>query len=402
MLSPADYAEVVPDPAPTPPPAPARRNRRRWPWIVSGVVAVLALIAVIGIPLGGAQLLLTPHHGMTSAAGTVVSFTGTSVTLTLTDAGERAGTYGLVWDTPAGPSTGTATIGPVSATTADTVTRPISDVTADLEVGTAVQLNPNVWNTDPKAALGIEFTTVSIEGELGAMPAWQVEGSGTTWVLFVHGIDGLRQSGLRPLSTIVAADLPTLLITYRNDEGAPASENGLIALGETEWRDLEAAAAYAMEQGATEFILYGDSMGGSIVTRFIHESPLADRVIGMVLDAPVLNWSGVLQNQADEQHLGWFSGLLQLAVSWRGGIDLAELNELEQTAAFESLPMLIFQGLGDPLVPPAETQQFADALPLATYVPVDGAGHIQSWNADPASYEQHLADFLVQFSPLER
>ena len=328
MLSPADYAEVVPDPAPTPPPAPARRHRRRWPWIVSGVVAVLALIAVIGIPLGGAQLLLTPHHGMTSAAGTVVSFTGTSVTLTLTDAGERAGTYGLVWDTPAGPSTGTATIGPVSATTADTVTRPISDVTADLEVGTAVQLNPNVWNTDPKAALGIEFTTVSIEGELGAMPAWQVEGSGTTWVLFVHGIDGLRQSGLRPLSTIVAADLPTLLITYRNDEGAPASENGLIALGETEWRDLEAAAAYAMEQGATEFILYGDSMGGSIVTRFIHESPLADRVIGMVLDAPVLNWSGVLQNQADEQHLGWFSGLLQLAVSWRGGIDLAELTQL--------------------------------------------------------------------------
>src|SRR5699024_2440697 len=121
-------------------------------------------------------------------------------------------------------------------------------------------------------------------GELGPMPAWQVPGTGSTWLLFVHGIDGQRESGLRPLPTIVEAGLPTLLITYRNDVDAPARPHGLIALGQTEWRDLEAAADYAITQGATSFVLYGDSMGGSIVTQFVHQSPHAERVVGMVLD----------------------------------------------------------------------------------------------------------------------
>lgn len=374
------------------------RKRHRWPWIVAGSIAFVLLLAAVGIPLLGAQALLTPHHGMTTAAGEVIALTDDEVTLSKTAAGERVGTYGLVWDTAAGPQTGAAIVGPVSASTADSVTRPISSIQGDLPVGTKVLLNPNIWSGDPQSALGIPFTTVDIQGQLGSMPAWQVDGDGSTWVLFVHGIDGLRQSALRPLSTIVDAGLPALIISYRNDVGAPPSPNGLFALGETEWNDLESAAQYAVEQGATEFVLYGDSMGGSIVTQFMHQSEYADRVIGMVLDAPVLNWAGVLQNQADRLYLGAFSSLLKLAVSWRGGIDLGVLDELDQTETFARLPILLFQGLADPLVPPAESQQFADSLPDAQYVPVAGAGHIQSWNVDPQSYESKLAAFLAQFS----
>jgi len=235
------------------------------------------------------------------------------------------------------------------------------------------------------------------QGQLGAMPAWQVPGENSTWVLFVHGIDGLRQSALRPLPQVVDAGLPALVITYRNDAGAPSSPNGLISLGETEWNDLESAAAYAIDQGAERFVLYGDSMGGSIVTQFMHRSEYADRVVGMVLDAPVLNWAGVLQNQADRLHFGAFGGLVQLAVQWRGGIDLGVLDELDQTQPFEQLPILLFQGLADPLVPHAESEQFADSVANAKYVPVPGAGHIQSWNVDPASYAAKLAAFLAQF-----
>ena len=360
---------------------------------------LVGVVAIIGVPLLGAQVLLTPHHGMTTAAGQVVALTDDEVTLTKTAAGQRIGTYGLHWDTAAGPQTGTAIVGPVSSTTEDTVTRPISGIVGELTVGTDVLLDPNVWNTDPQTALGIAFSTVDIQGQLGAMPAWRVDGAGSTWVLFVHGIDGLRQSALRPLPTIVDAGLSALVISYRNDADAPASPNGLIALGQTEWNDLDAAARYAVGEGATRFVLYGDSMGGSIVTRFMHESEYADLVVGMVLDAPVLDWAGVLQGQADRLHLGALGGLLQFAVEQRGGIDLALLDELDQTAAFERLPILLFQGLADPLVPHAESERFADSLPDAQYVPVEGAGHIQSWNVDPGSYEAKLAAFLAQFSP---
>ncbi len=350
------------------------------------------------VVFGGAQVLLTPHHGMTTRAGQVVAITDDEVILSKTAASERVGTYGLVWQAPDGTQAGSAVIGPVASTTSDTVTRPISHLEGSLTVGTKVELNPNLSNGDPQSALGIPYQDVDVDGELGPMPAWQVPGSGTTWVLFVHGIDGERESGLRPLPTIVHAGLPTLLITYRNDVGAPASPNGLISLGETEWHDLDSAAAYAIGQGGTRFVLYGDSMGGSIVTQFMHQSQYADRVVGMVLDSPVLNWAGVLQGQANRFSLGFLGGPLQQAVSWRGGIDLNVLDELDQTETFQNLPILLFQGLADPLVPHAESEQFAASLPDAQYVPVPDAGHIQSWNVDPDSYDAHLGAFLAPFA----
>jgi pimeloyl-ACP methyl ester carboxylesterase len=370
--------------------------RRRWPWITLGGIALVAMLGFGLVVFGGAQLLLTPHHNTATAAGDVIAISDGEITLKKMAATERVGTYGLVWQTDAG--TGTATVGPTVRTTGDTVIRPISNIVGTLGAGTAVQLNPNIYDGDPQTSLGIPFTNVAVDGELGPMPAWQVDGDGSTWVLFVHGIDGMRESGLRPLPTIVDAGLPTLLITYRNDVDAPPSPTGLISLGQTEWRDLESAADYAIGQGATSFVLYGDSMGGSIVTRFMHESPHASKVLGMVLDAPVLNWDGVLQGQTDRFRMPFLGGALQSAVAWRGDIDLAELDELDQTGPFEQLPILLFQGLADPLVPPAESEQFAASLPNARYVPVADAGHIQSWNVDPAAYEEHLAEFIGQFS----
>jgi alpha-beta hydrolase superfamily lysophospholipase len=376
-------------------------RRRRWPWITLGALFFVVLLAFAGIIFGGAQLLLTPHHGMTTAAGTVIELSNGQITLKKSAVTERVGTYGLQWaaDADTAATAGTATIGPAISTTADTVIRPISNIDGTLTVGTAVKLNPNIYTGDPKSSLDIPFTTVEVQGELGSMPAWQIEGTGSTWVLFVHGIDGLKQSALRPLPTLVAAGLPTLVISYRNDADAPASPNGLMHLGQTEWHDLDSAAAYALTQGATEFILYGDSMGGSMVTQFMHQSEFAPKVVGMVLDAPVLNWAGVLQGQTDRFHLGFLGGALQSVVSWRGDIDLGMLDELTQTETFAKLPILLFQGLADPLVPHEESEQFAQALPLASYVPVPDAGHIQSWNVDPVAYEAHLSAFLAPFAP---
>jgi pimeloyl-ACP methyl ester carboxylesterase len=245
----------------------------------------------------------------------------------------------------------------------------------------------------PEQALGIDYTEVQVEGELGDMPAWQIAGEGDTWLIFVHGIDGEREGGLRPLPTIVDAGLPTLLITYRNDQGAPASPDGLSHLGQTEWRDLEAAVEYAVGEGAEDIILYGDSMGGAISTRFIHESKHADLVSAMVLDAPALDWSGIIQNQAHQLHLGALNGLVQWMISLRTGVNFAELDELDQTAAF-TMPILLFQGESDQLVPPHESKRFADAVG-AEFVEVPDAGHIQSWNVDPDAYDEHLSDFLA-------
>ena len=62
----------------------------------------------------------------------------------------------------------------------------------------------------------------------------------------MHGINGTPQVGLRLVPTLRRAGLPTLLITYREDLGAPPSPDGFHHMGLTEWRDLKAAARYAL------------------------------------------------------------------------------------------------------------------------------------------------------------
>ena len=90
---------------------------------------------------------------------------------------------------------------------------------------------------------------------------------------------------------------------------------------------------------------------------------------------------------------------MRLVVQWRGDLSLTPLDELDQTAAFERLPVLLFQGLADPLVPHADSAAFAASLPKARYVPMPGAGHIQSWNVDPEGYSAHLSEFIRPFAP---
>ena len=79
-----------------------------------------------------------------------------------------------------------------------------------------------------------------------------------------------------------------MVITYRNDLGEPESPDGFHWYGQHEWKDLEGAARYALEHGAEELILVGYSMGGGIVMNFLYRSPLANKVEGVILDAPML------------------------------------------------------------------------------------------------------------------
>ena len=350
-------------------------------------VAALVIAAPVALAWGASGLLLKPHHNLTTAAGTVVSVDSNQIVLQRRASTLRPGTYGLVY-----PG-GRAIIGDITTRTKSTVTRTLTSSSGELTAGTKVQLDPDVWGGTPQSSLGIPYTNVEIAGQLGPMPAWRLDGTGSTWLIFVHGIDGKRQGGLRPMQTIASTGIPSLYITYRNDVGAPPSPDGLFHLGDTEWHDLESAVEYAAAQGAKKFILYGDSMGGSIVTQFIHHSRYADDVVGMVLDAPVLNWSGVLAGVAQREHLGALTPLVLDFVSTRADIDLTGLDELDQTSDFR-MPIILFQGLSDALVPPAESKEFAQKT-HATYVPVPGAGHIQSWNVNPTSYDSHLAQFLA-------
>ena len=175
-----------------------------------------------------------------------------------------------------------------------TVLREYRPLRGTLQAGLQVSVDRWAYPGDPETAFGMPFADVDVPSALGDFPAWYVGGSRDTWVIFVHGMNATRREALRMLPGVVDLDFPSLVITYRNDPGAPASPDGMLHLGKTEWQDVESAAMYALDHGAEHLVMVGFSMGGSIVAQFLQRSPSARRVEGAILDAPALDWGSTV------------------------------------------------------------------------------------------------------------
>ncbi|MGW1213334.1 alpha/beta hydrolase family protein [Streptomyces sp. NPDC002499] len=316
------------------------------------------------------------------------------IALTRALASLRPGTYGLAGDDSH------AVVGPVldSAThTADTVVRRLERVThGTLEPGDKVWLTPNVHVGDPGTALGLDHADVEVTGELGALPAWFVPGVRDTWVITVHGLGATREHPMNVMEFLHRQQFPVLDLAYRGDPGAPRSPDGLNHLGETEWRDLDAAIRHAVRQGASKVVLYGWSTGATMALRAVARSGLRDRVSGLVLDSPVLSWPATLRALASARHTP--GALLPLAVRAAQGRTGLRGDPTAETAdaAQLTVPTLILHGPDDTLAPWTHSRRLADARPdLVTLHPVHHAPHAAMWNADPRSYEETLRRFLT-------
>jgi pimeloyl-ACP methyl ester carboxylesterase len=269
--------------------------------------------------------------------------------------------------------------------------------------GSLVDLDGRAFAGDPMEAHGIGFTDVTYRSSLGDNPAWFIEGEATTWVVLVHGNGLTRRDMLKSLPVIVANGNPALVITYRNHALAPADPSGRLQYGLSEWEDLEAAVDYALTAGAGDVVLVGYSMGGGIVTNFLYESPLASRVRGVVLDSPMLDLSAAVDLGASNRSLpviglpipSTLTATAKLLAGWRYDVDWGRLDYLDRADEIR-VPILLFHGIEDDIVPVETSDALAEMLPgLVTYHRVDSAKHLESWNLDSAAYEKLLGEFLA-------
>ncbi|GAA3889707.1 alpha/beta fold hydrolase [Streptomyces lacrimifluminis] len=341
-----------------------------------------ALKAPPGRPLP-TEPRLTVHS---TAAGRVV--------LTRALASQRPGIYGLARDGAH------AVVGPVlnhATHSADTVVRRLERVThGTLEPRDKVWLTPNVYVGDPGAALGLDHLDVEIPGELGALPAWFVPGARSTWVITVHGLGATREHPLNVLPFLHRRRFPVLDLAYRGDPGAPRPQDGLGHLGETEWRDLDAAIRYALRHGAEHVVLYGWSTGATMALRAAAHSALRDRVSGLVLDSPVLSWETTLRALATARRTpGVLLPLAVRAAQGRTGLHGGPEGPAADPARL-TVPALILHGPADTIAPWGPSRRLAARRPdLVTLHQVADAPHGAMWNADPATYEEALRRFLT-------
>jgi uncharacterized protein len=368
------------------------------------LLLLVALVAAGAVTWHFSSYALVPNHSPHSEAVDVEAVSQGRVTLSPSEASRRPGYYGLAWQS------GHAIVGPIVGESDEGVTRKLAGVRGYLVPGTeGTGLESNVYAGNPRQARGLPYRSVDVPDPLGSMPAWLIPAGGaagirspasSTWAIVAHGHNDNRENGLRIASTLHRAGLPTLLISYRNDLGAPESPDGLYHLGETEWRDLEAASRYAIQNGARRLVLIGYSMGGALIAQFMQRSPLRDRVRGVVLDAPALDWKSVFEFNSEQMGLpGFFALPVEWTIDARIGPDWSSLDALQQADDLR-LPVLLFHGVEDSVVPIEDSDEFAAELgKWVTYYRVPEADHTQEWNVNPALYERRVRRFLLQIGP---
>jgi alpha-beta hydrolase superfamily lysophospholipase len=367
-----------------------RRPRTLWSVAVALLLAAGAL--VIGVGWYFSDRLLDPIHPHVAENLRVDALGGGRITLPSTSKTRTQQLWGVQWRGGYGQM-----FGPLSVS-GSRVSRGFRILDGHLRPGTKVGLDVDAYPSDPNTAFGLRYRTVLVRSPLGRFPAWDVPGRRGTWVIFVHGRGATRRTALRVLPTVTRLGFPSLDITYRNDLGLPQSADGLYNLGATEWHDLDAAAQWALAHGARRIVLVGWSMGGAIVSQFMHKSSLAGRIAGLVLDAPVLNWDSTVSLNGDRAGLpGFESWVAGEIASHRIGIDFSAFDQVRRAHEFH-VPILLFHGTADTTVPIGPSRAFAAALPrLVTFVET-GAGHVESWNVGPQRYDAAVRTFLLSLA----
>lgn len=334
-----------------------------------------------------------------------------TVVLSSTPDSRLPGTYSFWFS----GDTGHARVGDIIAQDARTVTRSIEAPDFG-DIDRAHHGRFNGWFYLSPDDLGVPFHEVHIETPLGDAPAWVVpatesgvnEPAATRWMIGVHGRGVRREEALRGVIPFRAAGFASLIVSYRNDGDAPRSVDYRYALGDREWLDVEAAMRYAVAHGAQELVLMGWSMGGATVLQALTRSSLGDRVIGVVLESPVVDWFATLDFQVELRRLPTAIrlGVLMLFKHRWGGLftGLAEpldLERLDFVSRAQELdrPVLILHSDDDGFVPSTASRALAIARPdIVSYEEFEVARHTKLWNYDRGKWEGAISRWIGRLS----
>lgn len=325
-----------------------------------------------------------------------------TVTVQRTDETVAPGHYGLWWDGQAGH----ARLGEVLHANEELVVRRVECVDRGEPGPGPARWNPYYYSGTPTHSLGIDHQDVDVDTELGPMPAWYVPAAGDAWAVLVHGRGATREECLRAVPPLHRLGLSVLIPSYRNDLDAPADPSGRYHLGDSEWRDVEAAMGWAQQRGARHIVLVGWSMGGAIVLQAATRSAMASVVAAVVLDAPVVDWHAVLDHHSRVNRLPqritrighWMlrHPLGRRIIGLEHPLDLRRLDWVTRAAEL-GLPILLIHSDGDEFVPNGASMALGRARPdLVRVEPWREGRHAKEWNTDPERWDRVVAAFVAE------
>lgn len=364
----------------------------------AGLGTIGALWAAMSIRV--ARLVVTPAARRADTRILSLDTAAQTITLSRTPDTELPGRYGLF-------TRGTedyVKLGSVLSEDASSVKRKLLT-----HIGDTSRLSADAafsgWYYDHPDQMHIPFTSQLIGSAVGPCPAWVFPGDSDTWCIQIHGRGTTRAECLRAVPLLHSLGFTTMLVSYRNDGEAPRSRSGTYGLGATEWRDVDAAVGFARRAGARRILLMGWSMGGAIALQLALNSAHRDRIVGLLLDSPVVDWRVVLQYQAEL--MGLPQPVTALAIEtlgseWGtaltrsgGAIPFDRLDGVSRAAELR-VPVLILHSDDDGFVPSDASHALAAARPDLVRLEVfTEARHTKLWNYDQERWNSAIRSWLT-------
>jgi esterase/lipase len=359
-------------------------------------VLVLAVLAVLVVAVAAARSLLVGRL----AAPIRYNRVDNDIEFDATELTRAVGSYGLL------SADGIhARIDAVLGEDGTSVRRTVGPVTG----GELPTRGEGRWVRDvypSPAELGVPFTDVAVTTDGDLSSAWLIPGTGddAVWAIHLHGIRTTRSVVLPSVSALLPTGVTSLVPSWRGDSEGTSTVGVVSSLGQEEWRDVDVALDFAVASGARSFVLVGWSMGAMISGLLLQNSRHADRIVGVVMVAPVTSWRTVLAHAVRAARLPRIVGPLVEGILRTPGLcritGLAapvRLSALDRAAARVAVPTLVIHNPGDPTAPFAATVDFVKQnRGFAELVVFEDAPHAMEWNREPRRFEETITNWVAE------
>lgn len=250
---------------------------------------------------------------------------------------------------------------------------------------------------------GIAYRDVSFTArgqELG-LAGWYLPRDGASKaVVLVHGRDANRRTAMRGTFVELAeaihqAGYSVLLFDLRGHGESEGEKR--YTFGVTERSDVLGAVDWLLQQGFApgSIAVLGTSMGGASATGAAAEEPA---IGALMLDSTLADLAPLIQAKfVDESGLPlWFVPGVLLMNRVLYGYDLEDVRPVDELLAVAPRPVLIMHCTEDEMVPMAQGEALAKAMPQAKTWYVGDCQHAEIHATHPAEYQEQVISFLDQ------
>lgn len=227
-----------------------------------------------------------------------------------------------------------------------------------------------------------------------------VEAESKDWIIHVHGWNASVDETTRTFASLNKAGYNNLALAWPSDLAPWGSGKRFCHYGATESAALNDAVDFARAQGAQKVLLFGYSMGTTLIANYLasnfKDGEFPDWLGGVVLDSPLVDLRHTLT--ASMVRLNVTPRRIELSLA------LGKKRFAKMQSSFEQLSYSHLPTFPKTLVFYASKDEFLDMTPVAKMVAahpemiqtqtIESAGHCRTFNQDPEAYMASLLWFL--------